>query len=368
MTATVAVATSLAVLVPADLVAARPQAGPRPQFDLEGHRGARGLSPENTLAAFAKALQVGVSTLELDAGVTKDGHVVVSHDPVVNPTICRDTAPAFPGDPDFPYAGKAIYSLTLAQLKTLDCGTPTPAVRPSQPVPGTRMPTLAEVFELVARYGARHVGFDIETKLDPRKPEETADPATFAAKVIEVIEAYGVAERSDIQSFDWRTLVEARRIRPGLRLVALAQKPTIFPGTPWTAGVAIEPGAFDGSLASAAKSIGADALSVRAGDITDALIVVTHRRGMRIVPWTVNTVAAIGALIDRGVDGVITDFPDRARQAMAERGMRLPESFAAPLEMEGHRGARTYTAEDPRQAFQHALDRGADTLELRVVA
>src|SRR4051794_12581087 len=141
-------------------------------FDLEGHRGTRGLRPENTLAAFGKALQIGVSTLELDTGVTRDGHVVVSHERFIDSVVCRDTHPATPGDPAYPYVGKLIHRLTLAQIKTLDCGVrradpaTDPYVSTEEAVPGTRMPTLAEVFRLVRRYHAR-VDFNIETKLDP---------------------------------------------------------------------------------------------------------------------------------------------------------------------------------------------------------
>src|SRR5437868_12842483 len=106
-------------------------------FDAEGHRGTRGLRPENTLPAFAKALEIGVSTLEMDTGVTKDGQVIVSHEPVVIPLLCQDTHPAFPGDPAYPYVGKPIHDLTLAEIKTLDCGTRRPAAPAQSPALST---------------------------------------------------------------------------------------------------------------------------------------------------------------------------------------------------------------------------------------
>jgi glycerophosphoryl diester phosphodiesterase len=207
-------------------------------FDLEGHRGTRGLRPENTLAAFGKALHLGVATLELDTGLTRDGVVVVSHEGRLSSLECRDTTPAFPGDPQFPYVGrtdklsdgKLIKELTLAQIKTLDCGTrhpladavPTdPFVGTQQSVPGTKMPTLAEVFELARRSKADDVQFDIETKLDPTLPGDTVDPDMFARAVIGVIDHYGMRERSMLQSFYWRTLKLARGIAPDLRRVAL---------------------------------------------------------------------------------------------------------------------------------------------------
>ncbi len=306
--------------------AARPAAGPRPQFDLEGHRGARGLRPENTLPGFATALEIGVTTLELDTGITEDGVVVVSHDRHV-PALCRDTGPAFSGDPEFPYVGDLIVELTLAQIKTLDCGsTPNPNFPGQTLAPGAQMPTLAEVFELVDRYGARHVQFNIETKIDPTRPDETVDPETFVEKVTAVIDAYGMTQRSMLQSFDWRTLVEARQQMPQLRLVALAQRSTIYPGSPWTAGLDIAD--FDGDLARMVKSLHAKVLSPNWQYMTDDMVRSAHRQGMQVVPWTVNQPADMRALIQRGVDGIITDYPERLRAVMAEMGMKLPRAYA----------------------------------------
>jgi glycerophosphoryl diester phosphodiesterase len=204
-------------------------------FDLEGHRGARGLRPENTLAAFGKALQVGVTTLELDTGVTKDGVVVVSHERRISPLECQG-----------PYVGKLIHELTYAQIQKLDCGTRHPADPSTDPfvgtqeaVPGTHMPSLAQVFQLVNRYGADKVQFDIETKRDPTVPKETVGPTTFAKKVIAVISRYHMTRRSVLQSFDWSTLQAARKIKPRLRRAALADNTTIVPGSPWTGGIEI---------------------------------------------------------------------------------------------------------------------------------
>ena len=111
------------------------------------------------------------------------------------------------------------------------------------------MPSLAQVFQLVNRYGADRVQFDIETKRDPTLPKETVGPTTFAKKVIAVISRYHMTKRSVLQSFDWSTLQAARKIKPRLRRAALAEKTTIFPGTPWTGGIDIKPNPFDGDLA-----------------------------------------------------------------------------------------------------------------------
>jgi glycerophosphoryl diester phosphodiesterase len=350
-------------LLAALVLAPAATAAVEPQFDLEGHRGTRGLRPENTLAAFGKALQIGVTTLELDTGVTKDGVVVVSHERRISPLECQDTGGNH-------VVGQLIRDLTLAQIKTLDCGTRHPAdpasdpfIGTQEPVPGTRMPTLGEVFALANRYGANDVQFNIETKIDPTV-DDTVDFRTFTRKVADVIAANGMTQRSLLQSFDWRTLVEARRIQPALRTVALAQAPTIFPGTPWTAGVDIDSDAWNGSLAAAAKSIGAKILSPRYQDLTDSLIRAAHAQGLRVVPWTVNDAPTMSSLIDRGVDGIISDYPSVLRDMLASKGMSLPPRYASPFDVEGHRGARAYRPENTIPAFAYALSKGVTTLEL----
>ncbi|MBA2298509.1 MAG: glycerophosphodiester phosphodiesterase, partial [Actinobacteria bacterium] len=313
---------------------ADPPAQHQRSLDLQGHRGARGLRPENTLAAFGKALQIGVTTLELDTGVTKDGAVVVSHERRISTLECLDTG----GNS---YVGMLVKDLTLAQIKTLDCGTrtpPNPATDPfvgtQEAVPGTRMPTLGEVFELADRYGADHVRFNIETKLDPTLPGDTVDPAAFVRAVTGVIAEHHKVRRSLLQSFDWRTLVESKRVLPSLRTVALAQLPTIYPGTPWTAGVPIGADAWSGGLAGAVKSIGARVLSPRHGDLNDSLIAAAKKQGLLVVPWTVNDAPTMASLIDRGVDGIISDYPDVLREVAAAKGLKLPARYASPFDTE----------------------------------
>jgi glycerophosphoryl diester phosphodiesterase len=331
-------------------------------FDLEAHRGGRGLRPENTLASFGNALKLGVTTLELDTGVTKDGVVVVSHERRISSLECSG-----------PHVGKLVKDLTLKQIKQLDCGTRRPDAPSTDPfvgtqesVPGTRMPTLAEVFELADRYGAKRVQFNIETKLDPTLPKETVAPAVFARKVIDVIKHYKMTKRSLIQSFDWRTLVEARELAPGLRRVALAQGTTVFKGTKWTAGIAIGTRPFaDGSLALAVKDeLRADVLSPLYTDTTDRLIKSAHNRGLTVIPWTVNERADMRTLIRRGVDGIITDYPDRLREVMENEDLELPSPIASPFDVEAHRGGRRYRPENTLASFRYGLSKDVTTLEL----
>ncbi|MFN2488516.1 MAG: glycerophosphodiester phosphodiesterase family protein [Actinomycetota bacterium] len=340
-------------------------------FDLEGHRGARGLRPENTLSSFAKALQTGVTTLELDAGITQDKAVVVSHDRYVSPLVCTDTHPVRPGDPEYPYVGDLISELTLRQIKTVDCGARTHSDFAATQVlmPGSRIPTLQEVFDLADRYEAREVRFNIETKIDPTQPGETVGPREFARRVLRVVDENEVMGRSMLQSFDWRTLVAAYRLHPALRLVALGDESTIqlgVPGeSPWTAGIDIDEPPFKGDVAKAARSIGAKVLSVDHLFLTDDMIASAHARNMLVVPWTVDDKPTMRDLIDRDVDGIITDYPNRLRQVLAARDIALPQAHEPPpFDVEGHRGARWYRPENTLPAFRYALRAGVDTLEL----
>jgi len=333
-------------------------------FDLEAHRGGRGLRPENTLASFGNALQLGVTTLELDTGITKDGQVLVTHEPRILSLQCQDTGTNH-------FVGQLVKDLTLAQAKTLDCGTRHPTapgdefVGTQESVPGTRMPTLDEVFDLAERYGARRIQFNIETKIDPTAPNDTVDPFTFTRKVLDVIRAHHAVDQSLLQSFDWRTLVIARRLEPRLRRVALGDATTIFPGSPWTAGIRIPANALNGSLARiVADELRAQVVSLDFTILTDRLIRKSHRRGLDVIPWTVNQPADMASLIDRGVDGIITDYPDRLRAVMAAKHLRLPEAFASPFDVEGHRGGRRYRPENTLASFRFGLSLPVNTLEL----
>ncbi len=194
-----------------------------PTFDLQGHRGARGLAPENTLPAFATALSLGVTTLELDVGITKDDVIVVSHDPYLNPDITRDA-----GGACLKAKGPTIHSLALADLQRYDVGRINPASRyakthaAQQPVDGTRIPRLADVFALARRAGNRDVRFNIETKISPLAPADTLAPDAFAERLV----ADDLRQRDErqvtIQSFDWRTLRRVQTIAPEIPTVYLS--------------------------------------------------------------------------------------------------------------------------------------------------
>jgi glycerophosphoryl diester phosphodiesterase len=304
-------------------------------FDLQGHRGARGLAPENTLEAFTRALEIGVTTLELDLGVTKDGVVVVSHDRRLNPDHTRDADGKFL-DRD----GPAIRSMTFAELQRYDVGRLKPGTRyasgftEQKGVDGARIPALTEVFDLVRRMKADHVRFNIETKLTPTSGDETPDPDAFAAAVVKVVRDAGVAPRVTLQSFDWRTLRAAKRLAPEIARACLTiergdgdnvQRGRTGP-SPWTAGLDIEN--FGGSTPLLVKGADCNVWSPFYRDVTPHLITEAKALGLKVIPWTVNDVAEMKPLIDAGVDGLITDYPDRLRAVLIERKIDVPPQVA----------------------------------------
>jgi glycerophosphoryl diester phosphodiesterase len=300
-------------------------------FDLQGHRGARGLMPENTLPAFARALSLGVTTLELDVGVTKDGVVVVMHDRRLNPDVTRD------GDGKWlSAAGPAIIDITFDELRRYDVGRLKPEsgyakqFTEQAPVDGTRAPRLSEVFALVAKAGNATVRFNIETKLSPLAAAETLAPEPFARALIAEIRKAGLQSRATVQSFDWRTLQVVQKEAPEIGTVYL----TIARGggdnvqvgkpgaSPWLAGFDVDN--HGGSAPATVHAAGGRIWSPFFNDLDLASFKQAKELGLLVVPWTVNDEPTMRRLVQMGVDGLISDYPDRLRKVLAELGVPLP--------------------------------------------
>ena len=295
-------------------------------FDLQGHRGARGVAPENTLAAFRQALATGVTTLELDVGMTRDGHLVVMHDQRLNPDLTRDDAGGWIAAP-----GPAVNSLTLAELQRHDVGRLRPGTRyaqtfpDQQPVDGERVPTLDALFEMVRATGHAQVRFNVETKISPLTPELAPAPEDFARRLLDVVQRHRMDERVTVQSFDWRTLRAVQRLAPALPIAALtARLPSIdnLSDGRWTAGLRLQD--HGGSVPRLVQALGALTWSPFHGELTEALLAEAHALGLKVVPWTVNDPAQIDRLMAWGVDGLISDHPARVRAPMARRGLAQP--------------------------------------------
>ncbi len=268
-------------------------------FDLQGHRGARGHAPENTLPGFERALALGVDTLELDVGVTSDGVVVIHHDRRLNPDLARDPDGGWIAAP-----GPTIHSLTYAQLQRYDVGRIRPGSEYAKQfahqkaIDGTRIPRLADLFELAAASGVR---FNIETKLSAEAPDETLPPEPFARALLAEVRKAGVERRTTIQSFDFRTLEVVQREAPGIRTAYLTSKKKgeTVPRMVHEAGGAI--------------------WSPNWRDVDATALAVARQLGVHVICWTVNEPADIARILDMQVDGIISDYPDRVREALKAR-------------------------------------------------
>ncbi|WP_432730833.1 glycerophosphodiester phosphodiesterase family protein [Variovorax sp. W6] len=318
---------SALLLVLAGCAAVAPKA--RQHFDLEAHRGGRGLAPENTLAAFSNAVDMGVTTLELDIGLTADGVVVISHDTSLNPDHTRDASGAWLA----PKSGAPIRTLTLAQLQTYDVGRINPASNYGKlfalqiPRDGERIPTLASLFAQVQARGAdaATVRFNIETKIDPSKPDETAAPEPMVRALLAEIDKANMAGRVTIQSFDWRTLTLVGKLAPQMPRAYLSTARTLKDKR-WTDGFDAASFASVPQMvrAASANAPGPVIWSPAFADLTPEVIREAQKLDLKVLPWTVNQRADMQRLMDWGADGIITDYPDILRDLMRERGLSLP--------------------------------------------
>lgn len=294
-------------------------------FDLQAHRGARALWPENSLVGFRHAVALGVTTLELDIAITRDRVLVVSHDSTLNPDITRGPDGRF-----LQGRGPAIVDLTADALGAYDVGRIRPGTAyarqfpDQQPVDGTRIPRLSELVEAVRAMGDTQVRFAIETKLNPERPGETVDAEEFARLVVAAIRAHGLAERASVLSFDWRTLQAVQRDAPDIATVYLTvQNPdysSVREGSPWTAGLSLR---AHGSVPRTVKAAGGRAWSANHEALTPALVQEAQALGLQVLAWTVNDTGRMEQLIDMGVDGIVTDRPDLLREVALRRGKRV---------------------------------------------
>jgi len=312
------------------LISGEVMSGKTLAFDIEAHRGGRALFPENTLVAFANALSMGVDTLEMDIGVTRDGMIVVSHERGLNPDLARGADGRYVAPPGIPFV-----QLSLEEVKKYDVGQIRPgsayaAQFPDQrAVPATKIPTLKEVIGLVRKSGDQNVRLNIETKIDPSHPEESPEPQRFVTLLLDLLQAEQFSGRVMVQSFDWRTLLLVQKLAPAIPTVYLTAQsgsaPTVFldKASVWTAG--FNPAEHGKSLPRTIKAAGGAIWSPYFGDVTPALISESHALGLQVVVWTINKPADMARLIEMGVDGIISDHPDILRKVASEKGIGSPK-------------------------------------------
>lgn len=284
------------------------------EFDVQGHRGCRGLMPENTIAAFTHSLELGVDTIELDTVVTKDGVVVINHEAYLNPQRTRK-------DGQFIREKILIKDLTYEELREFDIGRLSePEDWPEQTqLDGQRVPSLKEVLSLVDEYNDSHgesVRVNIEIKHFPDRPSDTIDLKEHVHKVLEILLEKGFEELATIQSFNWEALKISKELEPSVQTAALVSK-TNLDKSIWTAGLRLRNFGFD--IGRMLASIGCSVISPSYSLMTDGWVESAHQSGLKIIPWTVNDLQEMERLIDLGVDGIITDYPDRLIELVSNR-------------------------------------------------
>ncbi|WBL27019.1 glycerophosphodiester phosphodiesterase family protein [Zunongwangia sp. HGR-M22] len=265
-------------------------------FDLEGHRGTRGLMPENSIPAFKKALELGVNTLEMDVVITEDKKVLVSHDLWFNRDFCLDSVGKPIAEKDS--MSLNIYQHTYAEVQKYDCGSIGNPKFPEQEKQHVTKPLLKDVFAMAENFKAENnVGFsyNIELKSDPRADNlYHPEPKEFSELVIKTIENSGIPkDRIVLQSFDFRILQYLHEAHPEYRLSALVYQNGI--------GENLEKLGFIPAIYSPEYKM-----------ISEESIDSLHQKEMKVIPWTVNDTTAMKQLLEWKVDGVITDYPNRA--------------------------------------------------------
>ncbi|MEW6673319.1 MAG: glycerophosphodiester phosphodiesterase family protein [Thermodesulfobacteriota bacterium] len=271
--------------------------------DLQGHRGARGKRPENTIPAFQYCIENQMTTIELDTNLTKDRQLIVYHDTVLNGKICRDES----GEPT---ASVPIKDLTVAELKRLDCGGAADDNFPEQvPVKGTRLITLVEFFEFIRNFEKNHVPlkpirFNIETKFP--KNYTQSDITLAAELMVQTISDAGMTERSIVQSFILEILPEIKKLDSRILTSALFE-----PGI--VEAALLKSGFSSGreKIIQRALRVGADIISPHLLYVNRKLVQRCHALGRKVLPWVLNDEKMMEAFLDLGVDGIISDYPDR---------------------------------------------------------
>lgn len=285
-------------------------------LELHGHRGARGLWPENTRPAFEGALALGVSAIEMDVALTRDGVALLSHDPILDPDLTRGPDGAWIMPP-----GGLIRDLTAAELAAFDVGRIRPGSAQAAAFPeqrgmdGIRLPRLDEIVALAPP----EVLLAVELKTFPDHPERTVPPEAMADAVLAVLEEAGALGRTRIIAFDFRVLAYLHRVWPDLDLGYLTDAETEAADRLWWNGASAAD--HGGSVPRLVAALGGRVWGPDAATLTQAQVDEAHALGLLVNPWTVNDPAEMARLIGWGVGALTTDYPDRAHAVMAEKGI-----------------------------------------------
>lgn len=308
-------------------------------FDLEAHRGGRDVRPENTLYSYAYAIELGATSIECDMQLTKDGQIVMSHNPILNSDITRDENGNYIKNNKYD-----IRLMTVDELKKFDvgvmdqnCGEYYDLHGKTQFTYDAKIPTLEELMQLIQSYGDKNIVLNIETKSypDPASAgyKNNADPKKFVEVFNNIVKKYDMEDRVVLQSFDWQTLIEMKKLNPNISTSALWQEQPSWgrdseslrryekKKSPWLGGLDIKD--YQGNPVKAAHAIGADIISPYYTEISKQDVDEAHSLGIKVVPWTVNNEKDMNMLLDMGVDGIISDKPWLLKQVLEKRNIKL---------------------------------------------
>ena len=308
-------------------------------FDLEAHRGGRDVRPENTLYSYAYAIELGATSIECDMQLTKYGQIVMSHNPILNSDITRDENGNYIKNNKYD-----IRLMTVDELKKFDVGVMDPNCGEYYDLHGktqftydAKIPTLEELMQLIQSYGDKNIVLNIETKSypDPASAgyKNNADPKKFVEVFNNIVKKYDMEDRVVLQSFDWQTLIEMKKLNPNISTSALWQEQPSWgrdseslrryekKKSPWLGGLDIKD--YQGNPVKAAHAIGADIISPYYTEISKQDVDEAHSLGMKVVPWTVNNEKDMTMLLDMGVDGIISDKPWLLKQVLEKRNIKL---------------------------------------------
>ena len=308
-------------------------------FDLEAHRGGRDVRPENTLYSYAYAIELGATSIECDMQLTKDGQIVMNHNPILNSDITRDENGNYIENNKYD-----IRLMTVDELKKFDVGVMDPNCGEYYDLHGktqftydAKIPTLEELMQLIQSYGDKNIVLNIETKSypDPASAgyKNNADPKKFVEVFNNIVKKYDMEDRVVLQSFDWQTLIEMKKLNPNISTSALWQEQPSWgrdseslrryekKKSPWLGGLDIKD--YQGNPVKAAHAIGADIISPYYTEISKQDVDEAHSLGMKVVLWTVNNEKDMNMLLDMGVDGIISDKPWLLKQVLEKRNIKL---------------------------------------------
>ncbi len=276
---------------------------PMQGVEVQGHRGARGWYPENTIPAFIAGIKAGANLLELDLLVTSDGELVVYHDFFINPNLC-----AYMDGKAIPRSD-LVYELPLSEIKRIDCGAIKNEKFPQQTlIPGTAIPTLKELFAAIEECSlpeAKKIRLNLEIKVDPARPQLTLNRHDFAIKVVNAVKESGFNERVIYSSFDRDVLADVRHLNPSAKIAFLLDEETLLEA--WN----VKPEEWLGFMLTTASALRADVVSPEHVLLDKAAVDLLHQSDFRVVTWTVNEAQDWKSLVEMGVDGIITDYPQQ---------------------------------------------------------